>query len=283
MTTQVISICSLDHSDVWKLTSRLLPEKLIAEEFIVYVPASEYQTFRSITDPRIEIRSQSELGALYLEKLHNKVKEAGNESRFGWYLQQFYKIEALLKSPVDNLVIWDADCVPVKNIETFDQGGNPVYMYGAFEYNTSYFEAIKRLTGLERIQNFSFVIPSFPITKKWVLEFEQFISLRNSNKTWFEAILDTTDFGLKSGFSETETLGTFIANMHPNEWSTFNGTWERRGQKRFGYARKFSPEKIVKKATKAELDIVSFENWDVRGIRLVAKRLLEKYRGFPLA
>jgi hypothetical protein len=95
---------------------------------------------------------------------------------------------------------------------------------------------------------------------------------------WFDAIMQTTDFALKSGFSETETLGTFVTNLHAGEWSTFKGVWERRGQKRFGYARNFTTTKVVKAAQKAGLDIVSFENWDVRGIRLVLRRLLEKWQ-----
>ncbi len=277
MTTQVITICSLNHSDVWKLTSRLIPEYISADEYVVFVPEEELSEFKLITDYRVTVRSQGELGALYIEKLRTKIQSAENLNRFGWYLQQFFKIEALLTSTADRLVIWDADCVPVKRVETFDLDGKPKYMVGAFEYNDSYFEAIMRLTGLSRIQNFSFVIPSFPITKEWICEFEEFVSSRNFGVPWYDAILETTDFSLKSGFSETETLGTFIANLHPEEWTTFQGTWERRGQKRFGYARKFSPKKIVKVAAKAQLDIVSFENWDVRGVRLVVKRLVEKW------
>ena len=130
---------------------------------------------------------------------------------------------------------------------------------------------------MKKVQEFSFVIPGFPIPKAWALQFKDHISHLHGGKAWYEAILDTTDFSLQSGFSETESLGTFIANEHLNEWSTFQGLWERRGQKRFGYARNFSPRRVVRVARKAGLDIVSFENWDIRGLRLVARRLHEKW------
>ena len=277
MKTQVITICSLSHRDVWKLTSNLLPEYVQADEYLVFVPATEVSQVIRFTNSRIQVRSQNDLGAAYRDELWKRVSAENNSARYGWYLQQFFKIEALLSSDADHLIIWDADCVPVKKIATFDSLGRPLFMVSANEYNPSYFDAIHKLLGLQRIQDFSFVIPGFPLTKSWIQEFEKYVSVHNDGKKWFDAILDTTDFSLKSGFSETETLGTFIANCYPGGWSTFKGTWERRGQKRFGYARNFSARRVVRVAGKASLDIVSFENWDVRGVRLVLRRLAEKW------
>lgn len=277
MKIQTISICSLNHKDVWRLTSSLLPQFVRADEYLVFVPGSEVEEFRKFTNPAISIRSQSELGKDYSQELFSRINIANNQNRFGWYLQQFFKIEALLTSSADYLVIWDSDCVPVGPIPVIDELGRPVFMSSAEEYNPPYFDSIKRLIGLDRTQNFSFVIPGFPIPKTWLREFEQLILEKHKGKKWSEAIIDTTDFALFSGFSETETLGTFVANRHPNEWSTFQGNWERRGQKRFGYARKFSPESILKIGQEAKLDIISFENWDTRGFRLILKRFKEKF------
>lgn len=276
MKIQTISICSLNHKDVWKLTSTLLPKFVKADEYLVFVPANEVEEFKKFTNPEITIRSQSELGKNYFKELFSRISLANNSVRFKWYLQQFYKIEALISSTADYLVIWDSDCVPVRPIKIIDELERPVYMASALEYNQPYFDSINRLLGLDRVQNFSFVIPGFPIPKTWLGEFEQLIFAKNGGKSWFESIMDATDFKLFSGFSETETLGTFVANTHPNEWSTFFGNWERRGQKRFGYARKFTPDTIQRIGQAAKLDIVSFENWDTRGFRLLWKRIMEK-------
>jgi hypothetical protein len=133
--------------------------------------------------------------------------------------------------------------------------------------------------GLKRVQEFSFVIPAFPIKKSWLNELVKELSDRSGQDSWWQAIISSTDFKLRSGFSETETIGTWIANRYPGQWSTYPGRWERRGQKEFGYARNYSVEKLLRHTRKYSLDIVSFENWDVRGIKLILKRLKELLPG----
>lgn len=258
--TTSITICSLSHSDVWKLTSSLLPKFVTADRFEVYVPRTEVPQFEEISPPEFTILSQESLASKYRDQLLRAVTNAGNLERFGWYLQQFLKIEALLLSKTARSFIWDADCVPVAPIKLFNSSGEPIYMRGT-EFHEPYFEAIRRLTGLERVQQHSFVIPGFPIKTQWIKEIVEVIEERHPGMTWAEAIIATTDFSLRSGFSETETLGTWVANnrgplnlsVHP---------WERRGQSRFGFARTFSPLSVTQIGQAHGLDIVSFENWD---------------------
>lgn len=274
--TAVITLCSSAHMDVWKLTSELLPRNIKANSYRVYVPVEEIELFRKMTPLIFEVLPQNQYGGEYYDALSQACSLANNVGRFGWYLQQFLKIEILLASPEEHLVIWDADCVPLKPITTFSRIGEPLYMLASNEYNEAYFENIERLLGgLKRVQDFSFVIPSFPVKKLWLQELVEELSERNQGNSWWKAIIDSTDFSLRSGFSETETIGTWVANMYPRQWSTYPGKWERRGQKEFGYARNFSVEKLLRRTRKSSLDIVSFENWDIRGINLVYKRLKE--------
>lgn len=275
--TAVITLCSSAHIDVWKLTSKLLPKQIDADSFRVYVPAVEMEMFRKVSPPTFEVCSQSDYGGCYYDLLYEACLNATNEGRFGWYLQQFLKIEILLSSPEDNLVIWDADCVPLKPIKTFSLDGSPIYMLVSNEYNEAYFENIERLLGLSRVQDFSFVIPSFPVKKKWVETLAKELNERSGQDGWWNAIIRSTKFELRSGFSETETIGTWVANKYAEEWSTSPGKWERRGQKEFGFAKNFSIEKLLRRTDKYALDIVSFENWDVRGLKLVFKRLRELF------
>jgi len=275
--TAVITLCNSAHIDVWKLTSELLPRQIKASSFRVYVPIEEIEMFREVTPSIFEVLPQNDYGREYFESLSRACSLANNLGRFGWYLQQFLKIEILLASPEDHLVIWDADCVPLKPITTFNSTGDPVYMLASNEYNQTYFENIERLLGLKRIQDFSFVIPSFPVKKLWLQMLIEELTERSGKNSWWEAIIDSTDFSLRSGFSETETIGTWVANKYPGQWSTYPGRWERRGQKEFGYARNFSVEKLIRHTRKSSLDIVSFENWDVRGMKLVYKRLKEMF------
>lgn len=271
--TRIITICSLKHKHVWQLTSPLLPRFIKADEFVVYVPEEELDTFLLITDPHILVRSQNELGFNYRNFLRLKMIENNNLARYGWYLQQFFKIEALLTPGADLLVIWDADCVPVKQIDLFDDTHTPIYMNASDEYNPIYFEVIMKLLGIKRIQNQTFVIPGFPMLRKWVDDFIKHIESRNPSLSWQEAIIECVDFSLKSGFSETETLGTWIANTYPKSWKSKDLVWERSGQRKFGYAKNFTTNNLIEIGLENGIDIISFENWDVRGWRLTLVRI----------
>jgi hypothetical protein len=267
----VISICSKSHGDVWKLTSELLPRFVTASEFLVYVPESEIGYFKTITNPRIEIRAQEELGKYFYAPLENAVKRADNSQRFGWYLQQFYKIQAIQESRNQIVAIWDADCVPVKKIELLDENNRISYVNSSKELHPPYFKNIKLLLGLERVQEICFVIPGFPMKREWIKDFICEIESKHGS-SWFEAIINCTDFREISGFSETESLGTWVANKYPNQWTYRQGSWERFGQSRFGYARNFTAEKLVNIGTENNLEIITFENWDFRGLKKYLKR-----------
>lgn len=271
----VVTICSLRHADVWKLTSRLLPQFLEANKYYVYVPHSEVTEFKKITNSKIQVMSQDILGKDYFQALSDKVSFCKNEKRFGWYLQQFFKIEALVNLDHTHLVIWDADCVPLTKMNMFDNSGNPNYMLASQEYHKTYFDTIFKLLKISKLQSFSFVIPGFPILKTWVSEFIEEIELRNKS-TWHQSIIDCTPFSEASGFSETETLGTWISNRHPESWLTFPLTWERFGQKRFGYARDFDEKSIVRLGKRHHLDIITFENWDKPRMLIRLKNMITR-------
>lgn len=274
---RVISICSSDHLSVWKLTSQQIIKYLAADAYFVYVPENERELFQDVTSPRIEIRSQADLGGKYRDELYKAVSVANNSGRFGWYLQQFYKLELVFQdnSPFDITVIWDADCVPTREIPIVDENNRLVFMGAASEAHKEYFALIYRLLKISKEVNFSFVIPSFPIAKEMGLELREEIQSKNYPKKWHEVLIDAIDFRERSGLSETELLGTWIVNKYVNSWIQIPGKWERRGQKRFGYAKSMSLKKIEGLGKKHDLDIISFENWDTRGFRLILKRLGE--------
>jgi hypothetical protein len=209
--------------------------------------------------------------------LKSQIESVRNSQRYGWYLQQFYKIEALTRSNTDVSVIWDADCVPVKDIELIDSKQKLIYMNASEEVNPLYFLVIEKLLGMNRVQNQSFVVPGFPILKNWVYEFIQHIESYSNGLSWYDAIISCTDFSRKSGFSETETLGTWIANSYPNSWTTKKVAWERKGQSQFGYAKNFTVDRLLSLGEKENLEIISFENWDLRGLQLILKRLMNRF------
>ncbi len=270
----VISICSMSHADVWRLTSALLPEFVKANNYTVYVPQSEVEFFRSFTLEKIDVKAQEELSTNFRSLLEEKFTNSSNGKRLGWYMQQFLKIEALRLCTTDFVAIWDADCVPVKKIELLNEHDQPVYVDSSREFHADYFENIERLLGMQRVQQMSFVIPGFPMKKAWINDFINFVEEKHQT-SWYQAIMETTNFDLPSGFSETETLGTWLANRYPGEWTSRPGTWERYGQSRFGFAKKMTPKKLIEIGRSCSLEIITFENWDTRGYKRVLKMLKE--------
>lgn len=271
----VISMCHVDHLDVWKLTSQLLPLFVQAERYSVFVPDNQLEEFKQVTNARIEVRSESELNAGFSVNLRDALIHAGNEKRYGWYLQQFFKFEALRNSTSPRRIIWDADCVPLRPIDLFDCHYNPTYMR-AEEFHGDYFALVERWLGLSRVANQSFITPGFPILGTWVDEFFQYAEKRHGGQSWHQSLIAQIDFSSDAGFSEFETLGTWISNHYPHRWSTSHYQWERFGQSRFGLAASVTPELAKEIGSRHGLDVVSFENWDEPNSKSKAQNLFRK-------
>jgi hypothetical protein len=72
----------------------------------------------------------------------------GSISRLSWYYQQVLKIAFLFRSHAPNvdLVMWDADTIPLDRIEFFDNNG--AVLYGSkVEFHTPYFVTLNSLFG----------------------------------------------------------------------------------------------------------------------------------------
>jgi hypothetical protein len=157
------------------------------------------------------------------------------EYRFGWYLQQFIKLSAVkMFADYKEIVIWDADTVPLKQIRFFNNSGEPIHFVGT-EHHKPYFSAIEKLLGMKKIVGYSFITQNFPITGEIVEDFFEHIEMRNRT-SWFDAVLESAIVSESSGFSEYETLGTFIANQYPNLPNVTLTPWIRNGYNEAGTA-----------------------------------------------
>lgn len=276
---RVISVCTLEHKDVWKLTSQLLPKFVEADEYIVYVPQEEVSEFGTITNSQIQVVSEKLLGCLYEDDIRKRLQTVGNESRFGWYFQQFLKIEALEKSDADVTIIWDADCVPVSKINLLSDDGFPKYLR-ATEFHQDYFACVEKLLGLSRKQNFSFIVPGFPMPKGWIKNFLEDIQKYNNGLKWYEALIQAIDFSQMSGFSEFETMGTWVFHNHLDEIIAAEYKWERFGQSKFGLAKNLDHLKVMELGKAKNLDVISFENWDLKPRFMRIKNLTTLIKSF---
>jgi FkbM family methyltransferase len=255
----VISVCAVKDAATWLHVSRAMIRYLDAETFCVIVPAAEVNVFRAISPDRFDVISEDSLLAGFsLAYVADRMPSA-NKDHAGWYFQQLVKLLALVSLPAngdDVLLLWDADTMPLHRLTHRTETGHLVYYKGS-EHHPPYFDTIRRLLGVEKSVDFSFIAQSFPIYRSWAQEFVSHIESR-SGAHWIDAILQSTDLAESSGFSEFETLGAFLAQLHRDRIIVQLDPWER-----FGYSRNLSPEILSRSETIGrEFAFVAFESWD---------------------
>ena len=137
----------------------------------------------------------------------------------GWYYQQFIKMAYAYVCESDYYLAWDADTIPVRIIDLFDREGRS-YLDTKSEYNARYFNTIRRLLGMEKAIEKSFVAEHILYKKDHVLEMMAEIEkLDLPGEKFYEKIFYAIDINdIKSGFSEYETYGTWAVNRHPDDY-----------------------------------------------------------------
>lgn len=175
---------------------------------------------------------------------YTKVKESyekrfreltGNEltgkllSRAGWYYQQFLKLEFYKICTDEYYLVWDADTIPLRNIELFNEQGMP-YLDVKTEYNPPYFDTIYNLLGIKKAIEPSFISEHMLFKKTYVEEMLTEINESSLNGTcYYDKIFSAIEYPSLSAFSEFETYGTWICARHSNSyrirnWSSIRNT-----------------------------------------------------------
>ena len=232
----LISVAEKSRLSVWRYASQAILANIPADDYRVIVPRRELSLFRAKTPSEITVEWEEDYIQDFSRYLWESIRDM-NPRRYGWYLQQLIKLEALRRCGVSSRrgLVWDADTMPLQPIGFFGQGSTEIF--GSDEHHPPYFTAIEGLLGLGKIVDRSFVSQSFPSEPRWIVEFCDFIEARHG-VPWWRAVIESIDFRNQSGFSEYETLGTFVSHMFPEDWSWKKGTWYRDGYAQFGGPRK---------------------------------------------
>jgi hypothetical protein len=224
---KVICVACKRDMDVWKIASLYIPEYIYANKYEVIVPDNEVNVFKSHTNPKFEVVCESTyLNGIDLGFVRDHL--VNYKELAGWYLQQFIKINACrLGDERDVYLVWDADTVPLKRLDFFDSAGRLKYFKGT-ENHTDYFNTIHKILGLQKKVDFSFIAQCFPIKRNWAKEFCDEIE-RRSGTDWVVTVLASISGDTPSGFSEYESLGTFLTYKYPNDFITIDNCWSRYG------------------------------------------------------
>jgi hypothetical protein len=258
MIDEIISLCCKQDAKTWTIANKAIIKYIPAAKYTLVVPDSELEIFQRITNPKFNIQPESR----YAKDIKGpllKLLPQSRHSQSHWYLQQFIKLEILNQLGTNKIVVlWDGDTVPLQPINFINEDGLLNYFTGS-ENHKPYFETIRKLLGIDRQVQHSFISQSFPIKTQWFQEFKNFIESR-WGKSWFEAILETINFTNSNAFSEYETLGTFITHKHREEICFSDEPWFRLGNSLIGHVSLIHTSTSLAKL--AQYQYVSFEKWD---------------------
>lgn len=201
-------------------------------------------------------------------------KRIGLHRRAGWYFQQFLKMGFCDRSDVaDYYLIWDSDTVMLKPVNFFD-GSGKVLVNPTTEHYQPYFYLIKNLLGIRKQVEFSFISEHFMVKKSYMQELIEKVSEQSvEGRSWVETILNgIEDQELqKSGFSEYETYGNYIAAHHRKSFDCRTLKSTRFGATLYG----MNPDKCnLFSLMRAGYEFVTFEGWYPRSKRQILKNKL---------
>ena len=125
-------------------------------KFAIIVPEKDINTFKLKLkfNKKVQILNENQIvnKKKFFELCDNylKNKKGFKSFRKGWYYQQVLKLTYTLDNNFfsnQNLVMWDADTIPLKKIKFFNKNNEPI-SYGSFyEYHKPYFEHNKIIFG----------------------------------------------------------------------------------------------------------------------------------------
>lgn len=255
---RVVNVACAKDIQTWSYSAPRILKHIAARQYSLITPDREMAEFQRVTPAPFVVEPESRyLRGHDIDSIRSLLPQRV-EHRAGWYLQQFVKLEACkLDEPDASCLIWDADTVPLKDLDFHDAEGKLLY-YSATEHHAPYFDTITKLLGQDRVATHSFIAQCLPTKSAWVHELTDAIS--GSGQDWIGAVLSSVAGLDESEFSEYETLGNFIFARHPQDVRLTDRPWLRTGNSTAGSIATLSRWKTRKLARK--YDFIAFENWD---------------------
>lgn len=195
--------------------------------------------------------------------------------RFGWYYQQFLKMQfALSHYAKDYYIIWGSDTIPLNKL-TFFNNGKMVFTPKT-EHHKPYFETLEALIGYQKEVDYSYIaehmIVDVAIMKKLIGTISESSIEGNS---WLAKIINAAPTNDSNTFSEFETYGTYCHHNYIDRFTLKEIRTFRDGGRR--YSRRISKWKLNKLSKK--YDTISLESWHApaRFLRRLKNSLESKY------
>jgi hypothetical protein len=148
----------------------------------------------------------------------------------GWYFQQLLKFQFCHTNPGDDrYLIWDADTIPLRPLDFFDEKGAMIFTI-ADEEHGPYFGTYRDLLGEEPRREFSFISQHMPVRKSILREMLGRIEAHlPGDGNWAWKILRHLRGAHVNLFSEYEMFGHYVKNHYPEQAVFRRLPWLRTG------------------------------------------------------
>ncbi len=213
----IIPVAYKDTRFVWRVVKYI--RQCLPETGQIYVLTARdcFKSLKNIKDPNTTLLCEDDICPnLTLYNVREYLDKAGaNNIAPGWYFQQFLKFGFSL-SPYakDYYLSWDADTLPLSHIK-FIENGKPQFTIKS-EYNANYFKTIKRILGIDKQIDESFIAEHM-LFKTEIMQ-QMLSSIQKSDikgLNWIQKIINACDFSeALPAFSEFETYGSYVLAHH---------------------------------------------------------------------
>ncbi len=189
---------------------------------------------------------------------------------FGWYLQQFLKIEFCCQSSSPHCLVWDADTVPLKPLQFLDGEGR-IFLTQADEFHLPYFHTIEQMFGRPAAARTSFISQHMFVRTESMRAMCELVGERHGARRWTDAlgaILEAHP-DQQNLFSEYETYANYMLLFEPERVVVRSLAWERSESTcTWGI-----PAGQIEDARRRGLDFAAYESPDAFASRIVLKSL----------
>ncbi len=283
---RLVSVCASKDLGVWRVASRHILSFVSASEYCLVCPDAEVSLFRSQTPKAWRIRGDSEFAEGWDA---SKISEFLGSSRAeaSWLLQQFLKLHAISDAELDagdNVLVWDADTVPLRRLRFTTNRSDSFKIYYGTEYYRPYFDTISKLLAIDKHLPESFIAQCFPAKVRWVRELLAAIAGPKEGCHVTIILQSLRSSGNAHAFSEYETMGTWILARYPHGIvRNPRNRWSREGARVLGTDLSSGRARFILFLLSFYFDFVAFERWQAkesisklfmkRARRMVARRL----------
>lgn len=206
-------------------------------------------------------------------------ERGGEESRAGWYFKQILNLTYSLREDAQAFYLtWDADTIPVREIPFFDPEGR-VYMTMKDEYHAPYFATLKKLIGIGKVAEKSFIAEHMMFEREYVVALLRRIDGSDfpTGASIAERVIGAiaTEDLSDSGFAEYETYGSFMFVAARDRITLRSLPSSRHGTAFFGR----EPTDVQLFALGKRYYWVSFEAWRIHSRRARVMRVFRRFVG----